>query len=208
MSEHDTIRPKPLPHAEREENGTRHRCVDSIDTTKFDAMTDQEQRRQVFIASYLAVEHSLEALHTVQMQTRQIKTLTDAAELRDKAVEAYALRVDCLISDMRDHMMEHRCQSTNPPAREPARSYSDLQKCETDGGTERFFGTRDQLREIARSEIKQEREAYEKEKDARPMRWWRGTARPHLVLVGLTAAATVAWVRLWAWVQTLPKLKP
>ena len=178
----DTLRPPPLPYVSEDCNGT---CRDSR----------QEDPSSLSLANAILEIHGM-----VGQLVTEVSSLARAVRLHDD-------KIDNLISDFRA-MRAVWPPASLPPPRGKLDSYSDLEHVPTEGGTEKYFATREQLRELARAEIQQERADFERERDAQPVRWLRGTVRPHLALTGMTVALTVLLARFWTWMQALPKGHP
>jgi hypothetical protein len=188
---------------------------------EFDSLPQAEQIRRSIVVSFLAVEHSLEALETVRSQSRTLVELTTAqkelaAAQRDltSTVGPLVLQVNALISDWREMKRtrttdapppfdSRRRTDTDPPVpRAALHSYSELPSEYTDGGTQRYFATREQLREIARAEFKKLEKEEALVHDARPWRWVRGKLGPKVFffLIGGALTGVGAWI--WSWLKT------
>ena len=137
----------------------------------FDSLPEAEQRRRAFLASFLAVEHSLEAVETVRHQTRVLEELSGTMREQTRSFEAYANRTDALIDDVRD--IKAACSKCEPPPpaamRPPAQSWSDLDDCKTDGGTHHYLTT-DQLDEALARRVEDAMARHHDAKDAAAMR--------------------------------------
>ena len=168
---------------------------------EFDSLSQGEQIRRSILASFLAEEHSLEALQTVQIHTRAITDQATALRELTATVGPLVLQVNALISDLRDERkarLESAADSEDSESTTPAalRSYSDLPFNTTEGGTQKFYATRDQLRQIAREEFKELGREEALKRDARPWRWVRGKLGPKVIffILGGALAGVGTWL--------------
>ena len=156
----------------------------------FDNLPLTEQIRRAILASYLAVEHSIEAHSAsaamrdeVIVLTRAVRELSATQRHLVERAGASENKIDALIMDARICM---------PAPRPRAESWNDLETMRTDGGTEKAILSRDELKHV----IDDERARWEAEKDARPTRWARAVLLPSALLFALAQAAHYFWTKL------------
>lgn len=163
----------------------------------FDSLPEEEKRRRSYVAAFLAVEHSLEAVETIRELRRDIRELATASRLERESNALLANRVDCMITDMRELQ---RTTKTDPPGRSKLDSFMDLEK--TDGGT-RVYATPEQFDTLVAKKVSDAlaaADAKHNEEMVKRISGVRWAAVTTLVGAALLAAATacghgIAW--LW-----------